>query len=214
MGNRTPITELNIEELSNIVKATKQEIENSKIEMRNEQIKFLNSRSLYELSNNVERYIFSVAYKPYIFDFGYILERLKKKALGDENKRDKTYEESLRIRIDVSEQISKMKEIPAFDTECHIESNNINKCTNIKSFIYKRIFGHKKYRLVFHNKKMDYDIHEYIKSKKFSDIQKIALFEGFLLILSIILSNVVLSGWTFFAILSSLVVITINYIIN
>lgn len=214
MRNQTPITELDIEQLRNVIKTTKQEIENKKIEMRNEKVKLLNNRTLCELSNNVEEYTWLVDYKPYIFDFGYILERLKEKAPGDESKGFGTYEESLRIRIEVLEQISKMKEIPAFDTECHIESRYLGKCTSIKSFIQKSIFGQKKYRLIFHNKKADYDSLLYIKPEKFSGIQKIALLELFIFILSFTVLNAIFLALDFFVILITAIVAIVIYLVD
>lgn len=214
MRNQTPITELDIEQLNNVIKTTRQEIENKKSEIRNEKVKFLNSKTLCELSNKVEEYTCLVEYKPYIFDFLYILERLKEKVPGDEIKGFGTYEESLRIRIEVLEQISKMKEIPAFDTECHIESRYLGKCTSIKSFIQKSIFGQKKYRLIFHNKKADYDSLLYIKPEKISGIQKIALLELFIFILSFAVSNAIFLALDFFAILITAIVAILMYLFD
>lgn len=191
MKNQTPTSELGIEELNNIVKATKQQIEDKQFEKRKEQIKKLNSKSLYQLSNNLTDKVWN-DYEPYIFDFGYILERLNKEVYGDEDKNERTFEESLRIRVEISEQISQMKEVPAFDTECHIESRYLGRYTSIKSFICKKILGQRKYRLVFHNKKMDYREKCYKKQKRFSFSQKIVILELFIILLSIVLSNEVL----------------------
>lgn len=204
----TPIEELNIDELNNIVKTSKENLKESLKKERDKKTKWLDDKSLYYIANNSTC---CGDYSPCIFDFLYILERLKNKTYGDEKDYEDTFEESLKIRIEISEQISKMKEVPAFDTECHIESIYLDRCTSILNFIRKVIFKQNKYRLVFHNNKCDYN-NNYYKSKKISFSKKIILLEVFTFLLSILLSSTGLMIFDFFAILITLIIITINYI--
>lgn len=199
MRNSTPIAELDIQELNNILKELQEKLTKNlsdNIEyMRNENIKYLDRHSLDCIANNGY-------YEPYNFDLGYIIERLKKDSSMDTN------EESLCIKIDLSEQISKMKNIPPFDTECHIESNNEKKCTSFWNFILKNFLGQKKYRLVFHNNKMDYS-KTYYETKRIPFDKFLVYSEIFIFLFSILSSNVLLSVIDIFAIICTLTCMTL-----
>lgn len=200
MRNSTPIAELDIQELNNILKELQEKLTKNlsdNIEyMRNENIKYLDRHSLDCIANNGH-------YEPYNFDLGYIIERLKKDSSMDTN------EESLRIKIDLSEQISKMKNIPPFGTECHIESNDEKKCTSFWSFILKNFLRQKKYRLVFHNNKMDYSKTYYYGTKRISFDKFLVYFEIFIFLLSILSSNGLLFVIDVFTIIGTLICMTL-----
>lgn len=202
MKNSTPIEELNVEELKDIIELSKRDIKRKLEDKRKERVEELNDKSLYQISNGGSGYL------PCIFDFSYILERLKTETIGDRHERRETVEESLKIRVEILEQISKMKEVPAFDTECHIESIY----TNFVSWIRYLFFGGIAYRLVFHDNKTDYNKFYYKKQGKFSFLQKLVLLEAFMFLFSILLSNTILVTFDFVAILITLIFITLGYI--
>lgn len=80
-----------------------------------------------------------------------VIERIKGKNESDNS------EESLKVKMDLLEQLYKMKNVPQFCEECHIESDKFDRCTSIGSFIRKNIFRKKKYRLVFHGREAKYE---------------------------------------------------------
>lgn len=139
---KTPISELSLD--SSIEKVRNKLLE-EKEKVRNDLKEIVDNIPLERLANYNNFY-----YSPYLLDFGIVLERIK----GD-NARD-AFEESLKVKADLLEQLSKMEYVPSFNEECHIESNEWNKCTSIASFIRKNIFRKKKYRLIFHGKEASY----------------------------------------------------------
>ena len=87
-------------------------------------------------------------HKLLLFPFSYILDRL-----NDLEKDNDSY--SLQVKESIVEQLSKMKEVPDFNTICHIESTKLNKNSSIIQFVRKLFIRQKRYKLIFHNKNVD-----------------------------------------------------------
>lgn len=149
---RTPVSELN---LDSSIQKIKDDLLEKQERVRNERIEDLESISLEKIANEIYSDYGEYDYTPYLLDFGMVLDRIK----GD-NRHD-AFEDSLKVKMDLLEQISKMKYVPPFNTECHIESDKWNKCTSLWSFIRKNILRQKKYRLIFHGKEADYKKEKY-----------------------------------------------------
>lgn len=156
MREMMPIGEINVEEITRNTKKYREKLLEKRDEALKEKIDKLNLISLNNLANNRVEGV----YMPYLLDLKLVLERIKG------NSRYDTDFESLQIKIDLIEQISKMKEIPSLDTECHIESKYIKKNTSIKGLIFKKIFKQNKYKLVFHGKEATFDKQLYKVSLK------------------------------------------------
>lgn len=109
--------------------------------------KKIDNKSLEEITKCEGYY----GYTPYLIDFETILERVK-----SENKVDNN-ENSLKIKMDLAEQLSKMKKYPPLDTICHIESDDYNKSTRLRYWFLKRVLFQRKYRIVFHKNITDFD---------------------------------------------------------
>lgn len=63
MKNSTPIEELNVEELKDIIELSKRDIKRKLEDKRKERVEELNDKSLYQISNGGSGYL------PCIFDF-------------------------------------------------------------------------------------------------------------------------------------------------
>lgn len=148
MKKSTPVSEINIEEIRNKIEKDKDEIKSKCLEKkRNNIIQKIDSLSLVDISNNtVGSYN-----RPYLFDLAFIINRLKSDLEVDKNI------ESMQVKLDITDQLSKMKKLPSFKTECHIESNQCIKSTSIISFIRKFVFRQKKYRIIFHRNEAKFD---------------------------------------------------------
>lgn len=141
-----PVGELNLDESIDMIKSELLEKKEEKRSIFIERV--IDNVSLYELANYTT---YECTYAPYLLDFGIVIERIKGKNETDNS------EESLKVKMDLLEQLSKMENVPQFCEECHIESDKFNKCTSISSFIRKNIFRKKKYRLVFHGREAKYE---------------------------------------------------------
>lgn len=143
MRKSTPVEELGIKELANNLNEIHEKMETDKREEdRNHNIEEIKYISLESIANNKN----GIEYRPYLVDFGFIMDRIK-----NDYKVDRGLE-SVRIKTDIANQLAKMKSVPPFSTECHIESRYGLLCTNIKSFVLKNIFRQKEYRLIFHGR--------------------------------------------------------------
>ncbi len=144
MRETTPVEELNIKEIRNNLKKEQDErIE----EKRRNIIRIKDKYSLYEIANNT-----CGGYnRPFLVDFKFIMERIQNDLEIDKN------DESLQVKLDITEQLEKMSELPSFKTSCYIESRDVFKSTSIVNFIRKFIFRQKKYRIVFYNKEAKFD---------------------------------------------------------
>lgn len=148
MRETTPVSEINIEEIRDNVKKNQDEIMSKYLEeKRNNIIERIKCLSLYNISNNVV----NECNRPYLVDFAFIMNRLKNDLEVDNNF------ESMQVKLDITDQLSKMKELPSFKTECHIESNQALKSTSIINFIRKFVFRQKKYRIIFHRSEAKFD---------------------------------------------------------
>lgn len=136
MEKTTPVEELNIERIANSIKRNQEKIEEA---ARRKYKKELDGLNLYSIVNR---------HKIYLFPFSYLLDRL-----NDLKKDNDAY--SLEVKEDIVEQLSKMKEVPDFNTICHIESTKINKNSSIIQFVRKLFIRPKRYKLIFHNKNID-----------------------------------------------------------
>lgn len=136
MGKTTPVEELNIERITNSIKKHQEMIEEDN---RRKYKKELDGLNLYSIVNRHEIYL---------FPFSYILDRL-----NDLEKDNDSY--SLQVKEGIVEQLSKMKEVPDFNTICHIESTDIDKNSSIIQFVRKLFIRQKSYKLIFHNKNVD-----------------------------------------------------------
>lgn len=153
MRETTPVSEINIEEIRNNVKKNQDEIKSKYLEeKRNNIIQEIDDLSLADISNNT----INSCNRPYLVDLAFIIDRLKNDLEVDKNF------ESMQVKLDITDQLSKMKELPSFKTECHIESNQCTKSTSIISFIRKFVFRQKKYRIIFHAKEAKFN-EEYYK---------------------------------------------------
>ncbi len=149
MRGITPVEELNIKEISKNIKNTYDEkINKAAEENRNRNIEELKYLSLDSIANNTRGIS---CYSPYLFDFEFIMDRLK-----NDYDMDKRIE-SIEVKSDIAKQLEKMKTVPSFSTECHIESKYGLNCSSLKSFVLKNIFRQKKYRLVFHDRDATFD---------------------------------------------------------
>ncbi len=155
MRNTTPIGEINVDQIMENAKRSEAKLLEKRKNLFNEKIQELNGLSLSSLANNSEGYLDK--YKPYILDFGIVLNKIKGDFVVDMNN------ESLQIKIDIINQLKKMKNVPSFSTECHIESNDIKRCTTLRSLILKKLFRQKKYRLIFHNREATFNKKYYNK---------------------------------------------------
>lgn len=143
MRKSTPVEELGIKELANNLNEIHEKMETDKREEdRNHNIEEIKYISLESIANNKN----GIEYRPYLVDFGFIMDRIKNDYKADRGL------ESVRIKTDIANQLAKMKSVPPFSTECHIESRYGLLCTNIKSFVLKNIFRQKEYRLIFHGR--------------------------------------------------------------
>lgn len=177
MKDSMPIGEINVDEIIENAKKYRKTLLNLKKEEHKEKIEELNETDLISFTNNKSDGV----YKPYLLEFGLLLNRLKDK--------DGVYNmKELQIRIDIIEQILKMKNVPPFSTECHIESKDIDKCTSIKSLVLKKIFGDNKYRLIFHKREATFQ-DKYFKSNIKTKFTLLTISEFILLILSISVFN-------------------------
>lgn len=149
---KTPVSELN---LDSSIQKIKNEILEKQEKVRDKRKEELDDISLEKIANEIYSDYGEYNYTPYLLDFGMVLDRIK----GD-NRHD-FLEDSLKVKIDLLEQISKLKYVPPLDEECHIESDKWNKCTSLWSFIRKNILRQKKYRLIFHGKEADYKKEKY-----------------------------------------------------
>lgn len=148
MRKSTPVSEINIEEIRNNVKKNQDEIKSKYLEeKRNNIIQEIDNLSLVYISNNT----IDSCNRPYLVDLAFIIDRLKNDLEVDKNF------EAMQVKLDITDQLSKMKELPSFKTECHIESNQILKSTSIISFIRKFVFRQKKYRIIFHRNEAKFD---------------------------------------------------------
>lgn len=173
MRDSTPIGEINVDEINENLKKYQNELLEKRNEIYKEKIDKLSKTSLSVFANNLQE----GEYAPYLLEFGLLLNILK-----DNNRAHDI--ESLKIKVDILEQLLEMKTLPPFNIECHIESNDVNKCTSIKSLIDKKIFKKRKYRLVFHRKEATFE-DKYFKSKLKAKVVLLAIFGSVLSILSI-----------------------------
>lgn len=137
MKKTTPVEELNIEKIANNIKVNKDRIQE---ESRRKYKEELDKLSLYGITEG---------YDVYLFPFSYVLDRL-----NNDFENDKSLT-NLQIKEDIVEQLSKMGEVPDFDTICHIESIKLNINSSVIQFIQKVFTRQKKYKIVFHNKNID-----------------------------------------------------------
>lgn len=177
MRNSTPIGEINVDEINENLKKYQKELLEKRNEIYKEKIDRLNRTNLNVFANNIQDGV----YAPYLLEFGLLLN-----ILNDNNRAHDI--EALKIKVDVLEQILKMKTLPPFSIECHIESNDIDKCTSIKSLIEKKIFKNRKYKLVFHRKEATFE-EKYFKSKLKIKVALLVIFGVILSILSMFLFN-------------------------
>lgn len=196
MRGAIPIEELNIKDFTKILKEVK-ELQDDKLEKKQKDfIKDLDKLSLNDIAN----YKYCV-YKPILFNFGYILNRMKSDLVNDSDT------ESLQIKLDIAEQLSNLEQVPSLNTECHIESRYLDKNTSFKSFILKTFFGQRKYKLIFHKEEATFDEMYYKKyNKGFKDT--VVLLEFMLLILSILLRSA-----EFLAIMYLVIIITLFLVV-
>lgn len=177
MRDSMPIGEIDIDEFNENLKKYQKELLENREEIYKDKIDRLNRTNLNAFANNLQDGV----YAPYLLEFGLLLNIL------NNNNRVQVHDiESLKIKVDVLEQILKMKTLPPFSIECHIESNDIDKCTSIKSLIEKKIFKNRKYRLVFHRKEATFE-EKYFKSKLKIKVALLVIFGVILSILSVFL---------------------------
>lgn len=179
MEKSIPIEEFNIKEKLNRALRRAKEIHIECIDKkRDKKIELLEQRSLDNIANTMTYY--NDCYAPCIMDFAYILNRIKNESVID------NCEESLQVKIDIAEQLSKMKKVPSPNTECHIESKYLDKCTSFKSYIMKKFFNQRKYKIIFHNKIATYDNIFYEKRKKFNSLNLLIFTEVIIFLLATI----------------------------
>ena len=148
MRKTTPVEEFNIKEIIKKLEKKQDAIVFEVFEeKRRNIIRKINNLSLYKIFNNTEE----GCNRPYLIDFEFIMDRLQKDLEIDQDY------ESIKVKLDITEQLEKMKKLPSFKTSCYIESRDVFKSTSIINFIRKFIFRHKKYRIVFHNKEAKFD---------------------------------------------------------
>lgn len=188
MREPMPIGEINVDEINENLKKYQETLLERRKEAYDERINRLNEASLSVFANNLndEKHIpyllqYDGKYAPYLLQFGFLLNILK------DNNRDFDIE-SLQVKVDIIEQILKMKSLPSFNIECHIESKDVDKYTSIKSLIEKKIFGQRKYRLVFHKKEATFE-EKYFKSNVKTKLGLLAMSEIILLLISIFAIN-------------------------
>lgn len=170
MRGTIPVEEFNIKEISdNIKKKQDEKLAEIKEENRQFLIKKLEYFSLDEIANNINS---DNSYQPYLVDFAIIMNRLQNDLEVDKDI------EAMQVKVDILNQLSKMKKLPPLNTECHIESKYCMRCRSLKSFLLKSIFRKKKYRLVFHRKEATFD-------EEFCKINHISFFGTIILLLLI-----------------------------
>lgn len=177
MRDSMPIGEINVDEIVENAKKYQETLSERKKELHKDKINALNKTSLSKLANNE----INGRYAPFLLEFGLLLNKLK----DNDNCNDI---DSLQIRIDITEQILKMKKVPPFSTECHIESKDPDKCTSVKSLISKKLFRQKKYKLIFHRREATFE-DEYFKSNIKKKVSLLAIFEFIFLLLPVLLFN-------------------------
>ncbi len=158
MRGVTPVEEISVKEIAeNINKIYDEKRANQIKKRRAYSIEKLEQLSLAQIANNMQKSCYlPYDYLPYLVDFEFIMDRLK-----NDYDIDKGIE-SFEVKSDIVNQLKKMKSIPPFSTECHIESKYGLRCRSLKSFVLKNILRQKKYRLVFHNRDATFE-HEYCK---------------------------------------------------
>lgn len=143
LKNEAEKTKLQLEEVK--IKIKKKNEDDRELLRRNI-LRELKSKTLYGIANHMNRENLEAYYQPYLIDFKTLLERLQ------ENENDNLFEEELKIKLDLIEQISKMKDLPNPNTICHIESNSLSNSSRFRYFLKKFFFIHKKYKIIFHSK--------------------------------------------------------------
>lgn len=201
MKKLIPAEEINIQELKNCSKRSYEKLQKRIEQEREEDIKEKRETvylcKLLDLAENTDC---NDKYSPYLLDFKTVLYKINDDIESDRNNK------SLKIRIDISKQLLKMKKIPSLDTECHIESKDVKKSTNLINFIIKKFFIRGKYRLVFHGKKATFS-KEFYKSHLRADILILKILTLFLFVISLPINN-------YFLFMLSLILVIILLIIE
>lgn len=195
MRSLMPVSEINVEEIAQKTKKYREKLLEKREDKLKEKIKNLNLKSLALLANNEEYNVYS----PYLLDFKFVLDRIK------HNKEIDRDTESSQIKIDIAEQLLKMKKIPSLDTECHIESRKIDNNTSIKSLILKKLFRQRKYRLVFHGREATFENYLYKVSLR-KRLFTLACFEIVIFILSFVFSSSFLLEFSIFLMLLTIII--------
>ncbi len=190
MRKTTPVEEFNIKEIKQNLEKKQDEmiLENLK-QKREKIIRKIWYLSLNEIANNN---------RPYLVDFEFIMNRIINDVKVDQDI------ESIQVKLDITEQLEKMKVLPSLKTECYIEGKKLGKCTNITSFIRKFIFRQKKYRIIFHNKEARF-------SQQYYRINNL-LFIGILCFMCIIFIFSLISENFFLIDFSLISMISVSYI--
>lgn len=195
MRESTPISEINIEEIRNNVKKNQDEMKSKYLEeKRNNIIKKINDLSLADISNNLIEF----RNRPYLIEFAFIIDRLENDLEVDKNF------EAMQVKLDICDQLAKMKELPPFNTECHIESKLWDRSTSISSFIRKFVFRQKKYRIIFHGSEAKFDKEYYEENN--------ILFICILILMLAFLTFIIIHGAPFWMNTSIIIMIIIIWV--
>lgn len=159
MGKKLSQYEIGMEEVNESIYALREKILKEEKEKRKalfeKNLKDLNKISLCNLANNNSGEESYKRYEPYLIPFEELLERIKGKNELDSSDEDK------KVRLDLAEQLSKMKKYPPLDTLCHIES--YKKYSEFRHWVARCIFKKRKYKIIFHDKNVKFEDIYYVK---------------------------------------------------